>query len=61
MRPGEKGKGLRRVGAMEGNLDKLIVRWIGNQEVSWTIRGIRHLLCARFLVPICHGMHWKGV
>lgn len=47
---GEEGKGLRRTGAMEGNVDKLIARRMKNQGMSWTIQGIRRLLCVRFLV-----------
>ncbi len=47
---GENGKDLRRTGAMEGNIDKLVVRRMKNQGMSWTIKGIRRLLCIRFLV-----------
>lgn len=47
---GEEGKGLRRLGAIEGNVDKLIARRMKNQGMSWTIKGIRSLLCVRFLV-----------
>lgn len=47
---GEEGKTLRRTGAIEGNVDKLVVRRMKNQGMSWTIRGIRRLLCVRFLV-----------
>lgn len=47
---GEAGRGLRRTGAIEGNIDKLIVRRMKNQGMSWTIAGIRRLLCVRFLV-----------
>ena len=43
-------KGLRRTGAMEGNVDKLVVRRMKNQGMSWTLRGISRLLCVRFLV-----------
>lgn len=42
--------GLRRTGAMEGNVDKLVVRRMKNQGMSWTVRGISRLLCVRFLV-----------
>ena len=47
---GEEGKGLRRTGAMEGNVDKLVVRRMKNQGMSWSLQGIRRLLCIRFLV-----------
>ncbi len=50
MKLGDEGKGLRRTGAMEGNVDKLVVRRMKNQGMSWTIKGIRRLLCVRFLV-----------
>jgi len=45
---GEEGKGLRRLGAIEGNVDKLIVRRMKNQGMNWRIKGIRRLLCIRF-------------
>jgi hypothetical protein len=47
---GEAGKTLRHTGAIEGNIDKLIVRRMKNQGMSWTLKGIRRLLCIRFLV-----------
>jgi len=47
---GEEGKSLRRSGAMEGNIDKLVARRMKNQGMSWSIKGIRRLLCVRFLV-----------
>lgn len=47
---GAAGKELRRTGAIEGNVDKLVVRRMKNQGMSWTVRGIRRLLCIRFLV-----------
>lgn len=50
MRLGEEGKNMRRTGAMEGNVDKLVVRRMKNQGMSWTLKGIRRLLCVRFLV-----------
>ena len=46
----EERKYLRRTGAVEGNVDKLVVRRMKNQGMSWTIQGIRRLLCVRFLV-----------
>ncbi len=50
LRLGEAGMELRRTGAMEGNVDKLVVRRMKNQGMSWTLTGIRRLLCVRFLV-----------
>jgi len=47
---GEAGKSLRHTGAIEGNVDKLVARRMKNQGMSWTLRGIRRLLCVRFLV-----------
>jgi hypothetical protein len=46
---GDAGKGLRRLGAIEGNVDKLIVRRMKKQGMNWRIVGIRRLLCVRFL------------
>jgi hypothetical protein len=47
---GEEGTGLRRTRAKKGNVDKLVVRRMKNQGMSWSIKGIRRLLCIRFLV-----------
>jgi hypothetical protein len=47
---GAEAKELRRTGAIEGNIDKLVVRRMKNQGMSWTVKGIRRLLCVRFLV-----------
>jgi hypothetical protein len=46
---GGEGKGLRRPGAIEGNIDKLLVRRMKNQGMSWRVIGIRRLICVRFL------------
>lgn len=46
---GEDGCKLRRTGAIEGNIDKLIVRRMKNQGMSWSVEGIRRMLCVRFL------------
>lgn len=46
---GEEGKDLRRIGAMEGNVDKLVVRRMKNQGMNWSIKGIRRMLCVRFM------------
>lgn len=46
---GEQGRKLRRTGAMEGNVDKLVVRRMKNQGMSWKVQGIRRMLCVRFL------------
>lgn len=40
-------KDLRRTGAIEGNVDKLVVRRMKNQGMSWTLQGIRHMLWLR--------------
>lgn len=50
LRVGDEGKGLRHTGAIEGNVDKLVVRRMKNQGMSWTLKGIRRLLCVRFMV-----------
>jgi len=41
---------LRRTGAIEGNIDKLIVRRMKNQGMSWTPQGIRRMLSIRLLI-----------
>jgi hypothetical protein len=46
---GENGTDLRHTGAMEGNIDKLVVRRAKNQGMSWSIQGLKRLLCIRFL------------
>ena len=38
---------LRRTGAIEGNIDKLIVRRMKNRGMSWTYQGIRRMLWLR--------------
>jgi len=38
---------LRRTGAIEGNIDKLIVRRMKNQGMSWSPQGIRRMLWLR--------------
>ncbi|MFQ5875851.1 MAG: ISLre2 family transposase [Dehalococcoidia bacterium] len=57
---GPQEKGLRRSGAIEGNVDKLVVRRMKNQGLSWTVRGIRRLLCVRFLVLEGQLKNWLG-
>jgi len=47
---GAECQDLRHTGAIEGNIDKLIVRRMKNQGMSWTLKGISRLLCVRFLV-----------
>ncbi len=42
--------GLRRTGAIEGNVDKLVARRMKNQGMAWSVKGIQHLLCVRFLL-----------
>lgn len=41
------GSGSRGTGAIEGNIDKLIVRRMKNQGMSWSIRGARRMLWLR--------------
>jgi len=43
-------KNLRRTGAIEGNIDKLIVRRMKNQGMSWTRQGIRRMLWLRISI-----------
>jgi hypothetical protein len=47
---GDEALGLRRTGAIEGNVDKLVARRMKNQGMSWSTKGIRNLLCVRLLV-----------
>lgn len=39
----------RGTGAIEGNIDKVIVRRMKNQGMSWSIKGARRMLCLRVL------------
>jgi hypothetical protein len=57
---GEEGKTLRHTGAIEGNIDKLIVRRMKNQGMSWTLKGISRLLCVRFLILEKKLGEWVG-
>jgi hypothetical protein len=41
---------LRRTGAIEGNIDKLIVRRMKNQGMSWSRQGIRNMLRLRISI-----------
>ena len=41
---------LIRTGPIEGNIDKLIVRRMKNQGMSWTHKGIRRMLGVRLLL-----------
>jgi hypothetical protein len=43
-------KDLRRTGAIEGNIDKLIVRRMKNQGMSWSRQGIRRMLWLRISI-----------
>jgi hypothetical protein len=43
-------KALRRTGAIEGNIDKLIVRRMKNQGMSWSRQGIRRMLWLRISI-----------
>lgn len=55
---GEKGTELRRTGAMEGNIDKLVVRRAKNQGMSWSIQGLKSLLSLRFLARETKLIDW---
>src|SRR3990172_7644482 len=44
---GGEGRKLRRTGAMEGNVDKLVVRRMKNQGMSWKVEGIRRMQIGR--------------
>ena len=44
---GQHDKSLRRTGAIEGNVDKVVVRRMKNQGMSWTLQGIRRMLWLR--------------
>lgn len=41
---------LRRTGAIEGNVDKLLAKRMKRQGMSWSRKGIRSMLCVRSLV-----------
>ena len=41
---------IRRTGAMEGNVDKLIARRMKNQGMSWSPKGIQSMLFVRFKI-----------
>lgn len=45
--PGQHDGMLRRTGAIEGNIDKLIVRRMKNQGMSWSPQGIRRMVWLR--------------
>lgn len=45
-----KDNTLRRTGAIEGNIDKLIVRRMKNHGMSWSRQGIRRMLWLRISV-----------
>lgn len=47
---GQQGINLRRTGAIEGNIDKLIVRRMKNQGMSWSRQGIRRMLWLRISI-----------
>lgn len=45
----EEGHGLRRMGAIEGNVDKLVAKRMKRQGMSWTPHGITTMIAVRFL------------
>ena len=62
----QHGNDLRRTGAIEGNVDKLIVRRMKNQGMSWTRQGIRRMLWLRIKLREgklvnCLPTHEKGI
>lgn len=46
---GEAGKGLRRTGAIESNVDKLAANRMKKRGMSWTIKGARRMTCLLML------------
>jgi hypothetical protein len=57
---GQQGINLRRTGAIEGNIDKLVVRRMKNQGMSWSRQGIRRMLWLRISVregTLVHHLH----
>ena len=42
---GTEGKHLRRTGAIESNVDKLVANRMKKRGMSWTIAGARHMAC----------------
>jgi len=46
---GESARGLRRTGAIEGNVDKIIAKRFKRQGMSWRLKGLSRLLAARLL------------
>jgi hypothetical protein len=54
----DRQNGIRHTGVIEGNVDKLVVRRMKNQGMSWSLRGISRLLCVRFLVLEGKLMDW---
>jgi len=47
---GGEAVGLRRTGAIEGNIDKFVARRMKNQGMSWSVKGARSLLYLRLLI-----------
>lgn len=46
---GEAGKGLRRTGAIESNVDKLAANRLKKRGMSWTIAGANRMVCLTIL------------
>lgn len=42
---GEEGKGLRRTGAIESNVDKLVANRMKKRGMSWTKKGANNMVC----------------
>ncbi len=46
---GEEGGHLRRTGAIESNVDKLVANRMKKKGMSWTLKGARHMACLLML------------
>ena len=46
---GKEGTKLRRTGAIESNVDKLIANLMKKKGMSWTLKGARHMACLLML------------
>jgi hypothetical protein len=62
---GKDGTNLRRTGAIESNVDKLVANRMKKKGMSWTLKGARHMACLlmlsaeRKLTDICRPRHTK--
>lgn len=51
---GEAGKGLRRTGAIESNVDKLAANRMKKRGMSWSIKGARRMVCLLMIAEENH-------